>query len=118
MAVDKELLDILACPKCKGPLILTKDGAGLICEPCRLLYDIKDDIPIMLIDEAHPLPEDYKPAGSKGGRAAAGRKKPAPAKKAKKVPAGKPKAKKSAAKKPAAGKSAAKKGAAKKKKKD
>ena len=58
MAISKELLDILVCPKCKGDICLTKAGDGLICENCKLLYEIKDDIPIMLIDEAKPLKED------------------------------------------------------------
>ena len=53
--VSKELLDILACPKCKGPVNLNEKEDGLICESCRLLYEIRDDIPIMLIDEAKPL---------------------------------------------------------------
>ena len=52
MPIDKELLAILACPKCKGDLRLAKDGNGLVCEPCRLLYEIRDNIPVMLIDEA------------------------------------------------------------------
>jgi hypothetical protein len=55
MAIDKELLEILACPKCKGDLNLTKEGDGLVCESCRLKYEIRDDIPVMLIDEAVPL---------------------------------------------------------------
>jgi len=55
MAIDKELLEILACPKCKGDLNLAKNGDGLICEACRLKYEIRDDIPVMLIDEALPL---------------------------------------------------------------
>ena len=55
MAVSKELLDILACPKCKGPILLNEAGNGLICSQCRLVYEIRDDIPIMLIDEAKPL---------------------------------------------------------------
>lgn len=55
MALSKELLDILACPKCKGNIYLNKDGNGLICDACKLLYEIKDDIPIMLIDEAKPI---------------------------------------------------------------
>ena len=61
MPVDKELLDILACPKCKGDLKVTKKEDGLLCEGCRLLYEIKDDIPIMLIDEAIKLDENLKP---------------------------------------------------------
>jgi len=55
MAVSQELLDILVCPKCKGDLELTADQDGLICRACRLLYEIRDDIPIMLIDEARPI---------------------------------------------------------------
>ena len=55
MAVSKELLDILACPKCKGPIYLSESEDGLICEKCRLLYEVKDDIPIMLVEEAKPL---------------------------------------------------------------
>jgi uncharacterized protein YbaR (Trm112 family) len=52
MAIDQDLLSILACPKCKGPIRLTEKGDGLVCEACRLRYAIKDDIPVMLIDEA------------------------------------------------------------------
>ena len=52
MALDQELLAILACPKCKGEIRLTETGDGLVCGACRLKYPIKDDIPIMLIDEA------------------------------------------------------------------
>jgi uncharacterized protein YbaR (Trm112 family) len=55
MAISKELLDILACPKCKGDIHLNEKGDGLICEKCELIYEIRDDIPIMLIDEAKPL---------------------------------------------------------------
>jgi uncharacterized protein len=55
MAINEKLLEILVCPKCKGDLTLTESGDGLICDSCRLKYEIKDDIPIMLIDEAIPL---------------------------------------------------------------
>ena len=55
MAISKELLDILACPKCKGEIHYNDTKDGLICDNCRLLYEIRDDIPIMLIDEAKPL---------------------------------------------------------------
>ena len=48
MAISKELLDILVCPKCKGDIYLNAVGDGLICDNCKLLYEIKDDIPIML----------------------------------------------------------------------
>lgn len=61
MPIDKELLDILACPKCKGDIYLTQDGNGLICKACKLMYEIKDDIPIMLIDEAIKLDENLNP---------------------------------------------------------
>lgn len=50
--LDKELLDILACPKCKGELEYDEKNQKLICHKCRLKYRIEDDIPIMLIDEA------------------------------------------------------------------
>ena len=53
--IKQELLDILACPKCKGPVRLTEKSDGLVCETCRLVYEIRDDIPVMLIDEAKPL---------------------------------------------------------------
>jgi len=53
--ISKELLDILACPKCKGDIRLTSKKDGLVCEKCRLVYLIKDGIPIMLIDEAISL---------------------------------------------------------------
>jgi uncharacterized protein len=55
MPIDKELLDILVCPKCKGELILEKDESGLICNACKLKYRIEDEIPVMLIDEAISL---------------------------------------------------------------
>ncbi len=55
MALNQELLDILACPKCKGDIHLSDTGDGLICDSCKLIYEIRDDIPVMLIDEAKPL---------------------------------------------------------------
>ena len=56
MAFDKELLEILVCPKCKGDLELTPEDDARDCNACKLKYLIKDDIPIMLIDQAQPLP--------------------------------------------------------------
>jgi len=53
--IDKKLLDILVCPKCKGSLKLDKDKNRLICNECKLAYPIKDDIPVMLIDEAEEI---------------------------------------------------------------
>ena len=55
MALSNELLEILACPKCKGDIHLNEAKDGLICDNCKLQYEIKDDIPIMLIDEAKPI---------------------------------------------------------------
>ena len=55
MVIKQELLDILACPKCKGDIYLNEKENGLICDICSLLYEIRDDIPIMLIDEAKPV---------------------------------------------------------------
>jgi uncharacterized protein len=54
--LDKRLLDILACPKCKGDLeYRTEPEEVLVCGACRLVYRVEDGIPIMLIDEARPL---------------------------------------------------------------
>jgi uncharacterized protein YbaR (Trm112 family) len=55
MALDKDLLAILCCPKCKGDIRLTETGDGLVCDSCRLKYPVKDDIPVMLIDEAEKV---------------------------------------------------------------
>jgi len=55
MGIDKDLLDILVCPKCKGDLNLTKNEDGLVCKECYVKYPIQDDIPILLIDEAIAL---------------------------------------------------------------
>jgi uncharacterized protein YbaR (Trm112 family) len=57
MPIKKELLDILCCPQCKGDIRLNSAGDGLVCDACKLLYPIKDDIPVMLIDEAQPIKE-------------------------------------------------------------
>jgi len=56
--MDSKLLDILVCPLCKGPLVNKKPQAELVCKPCRLAYPIKDDIPVMLEDEARKLPPE------------------------------------------------------------
>lgn len=55
MALKKDLLDILACPKCKGDVLLKEDLEGLVCQSCKLLYEIRDGIPIMIIDEAKKI---------------------------------------------------------------
>lgn len=56
--MDPRLLEILVCPVCKGPLDYHKVQAELVCKPCRLAYPIRDDIPVMLEDEARSLPAD------------------------------------------------------------
>lgn len=55
MPISQELLEILACPKCKGEIHLNSSGDGLVCDACRLMYPIREDIPVMLIDEAIKL---------------------------------------------------------------
>ena len=55
MPISQELLEILACPKCKGEVRLKEDGSAFVCETCRLVYLVVDDIPNFLIDEALPL---------------------------------------------------------------
>lgn len=56
--MDKKLLDILACPICKGSLIYRKDEKELVCKLDRLAFPIRDDIPVMLVDEARELAAD------------------------------------------------------------
>ncbi len=55
MSISKELLHILVCPQCKGNLDLTEEKDGLDCPTCRLRFPIRDDIPVMLVEEAEPL---------------------------------------------------------------
>ncbi len=52
MALDPALLAILVCPECKTPVKVVRDGAGLECGTCHRIYPVKDDIPVMLVDEA------------------------------------------------------------------
>ena len=56
--MDKKLLDILACPVCKGPLVYDREHQELICKADRLAYPIRDDIPVMLEEEARQLAAD------------------------------------------------------------
>jgi uncharacterized protein YbaR (Trm112 family) len=55
MTISPQLLAILVCPKCKGPLEHREAESSLLCHACRLRYQVRDDIPIMLIDEATAL---------------------------------------------------------------
>ena len=71
MAVSQELLDILVCPLDKTPVKLTPDGQGLKCSQCHRVYPIKDDIPVMLIDEASVARTCFvgpRPLGATGER--------------------------------------------------
>ena len=56
--MDAKLLEILVCPICKGPLDHRKSAQELVCKPCRLAFPIRDDIPVMLEDEARQLGAD------------------------------------------------------------
>lgn len=56
--MDAKLLEILVCPLCKGPLIYKKAEQELLCKPCRLAFPVRDDIPVMLEDEARKLPPE------------------------------------------------------------
>ncbi|THB71310.1 MAG: Trm112 family protein [Desulfobulbaceae bacterium] len=56
--INNELIEILACPKCKGVVELAPDKTGIICKACNVLYEIRDEIPIMLIDEAKKIAND------------------------------------------------------------
>ena len=55
MAFDKELLSLLAFPKCRRAVRLAPDESAFICDSCRLVYAVEDGIPNFLIDEAKPL---------------------------------------------------------------
>lgn len=63
MALAPELLEILACPQCKGRLLPVEDG--LACGRCGLLYPIRDDIPVMLVDEAQPFRPELRTGGER-----------------------------------------------------
>ncbi len=56
--MDNKLLEILVCPVCKGKLVFHKEAGELICKVDRLAYPIRDDIPVMLVEEARELPAD------------------------------------------------------------
>ena len=55
MPVRPELLEILACPKCKKAVELSTEGDTILCHACQLRYPVRDDIPVMLIDEAESM---------------------------------------------------------------
>ena len=53
--MEKDLLEILECPRCQGELTLTPEEDGLVCTACKLKYPIRDDVPAILADEAEPV---------------------------------------------------------------
>ena len=55
MTIKKEILDVLACPKCKGDVKVAEDGKAIICKNCKLLYPVRDNIPFMLEEEAQKI---------------------------------------------------------------
>jgi uncharacterized protein YbaR (Trm112 family) len=59
--MDPKLLEILVCPVCKGPLLWRKDAAELVCKADRLAFPVKDDIPVMLEEEARALGAEEEP---------------------------------------------------------
>jgi uncharacterized protein YbaR (Trm112 family) len=52
VAISSDLLEILVCPACRAKVELKADGTGLACPSCRRVYPVRDDIPVMLVDEA------------------------------------------------------------------
>ena len=54
VSLDPRLLEILACPVCKKQVRVIPDGTGLLCQECRRVFPIQDDIPIMLVEESRP----------------------------------------------------------------
>ncbi len=58
--LDQQLLDILVCPKCKGPVTPRTDETALECAACKLAYPVRDDIPVMLVEEAESLTVEEK----------------------------------------------------------
>jgi len=64
MPLSKDLLEILACPQCKGCVEYDQSAQEISCHACHLVYPVRDDIPVMLVDEARPLTSGHgeKPA--------------------------------------------------------
>ena len=65
MALNAKLKEILVCPKCHGALSFHEDKGEIHCATCRLLYRIEDDIPVMLVEEAKPLPAEGQGEGER-----------------------------------------------------
>jgi uncharacterized protein YbaR (Trm112 family) len=60
MSLDHKLLSILVCPVCKGELVYDKAASELICCADRLAFPIREDIPVMLSDEARSMSEEER----------------------------------------------------------
>ena len=60
MKIDRRLLDLLACPDCKGPLFPCAEQRALCCEHCKLRYPVRDGIPVLLREEAEALEKEIK----------------------------------------------------------
>lgn len=58
--IKQELLNVLACPKCKGEIRVSQDEKYIVCDSCKLLYEIRENIPVMLIDEAEQVEDTSK----------------------------------------------------------
>ena len=56
MSIAPELKEILACPKCKGDLEFREAENEIVCRACKLVFRVEEDIPVMLLEEAKPLP--------------------------------------------------------------
>lgn len=59
--IDNNVLSVLACPKCKNEVTLAHDERGLVCEACRVVYPVRDGVPVMLVEEAYPFRSDRSP---------------------------------------------------------
>lgn len=60
MKIDRRLLDLLACPACKGPLLPCAEQSTLCCSRCRLRFPVRDGIPVLLLEDAEPLDGESK----------------------------------------------------------
>ena len=65
MEINKEMLELLQCPRCQGDVRLNAAGDRIVCTHCRLCYEIKDGIPIMLADEARPAEKEDDPSSQR-----------------------------------------------------
>lgn len=57
--ISQDLLDILVCPLCKGPVLFSPDEDAVVCRKCLLAYPVKEDIPVMLQEESTSIPAEW-----------------------------------------------------------